>query len=389
MKRTDHDVCERISGSPEEEHFDTLGSLALQQRGVQWQGEMRVRTEVHDRAISLLHLVAKEIIRPNKQLFFIERDRRGGWIRCSPVGERLLRVVSADFDRIQTDYPLHCFSPVFMTFVRIRRYVPINPASYFDRHEPSELAEQILAVMLRFLALLQRMLRREVIKVGNENFRRGAMDNFNGFIDSIEWLSQRRMSVTVLRFDLYYRKTDSQPVRLDDKPDLPVLDEFMSYRERFHRSLDRRFADALLGYAWVLEYGRERGFHIHYLVILNPRGHEDHRGLVDMLGEKWRVLTENRSEFHSCNATRYTHRAVGHIRLDDPQAVTGLHLIVSYMTLASLFVKLDIQKKFRTFAKGRFPKAASPKVGRPQNRAPGSRIKISVAQARASYLKFL
>jgi hypothetical protein len=391
MTRTDHDVHELISGSPEQEDFDTLAQLALRQRGFQWSNEGVVRAEVHDRTISLLHDVAKEVMLPGEPPFFVERTKRGSWVRSSLLGGRLVQVLSADFDQIQADYPLHQFSPVFMVFLRFRRHLPLNPSSYFNRHTPPELAEQILAAALRLVRLLRRKLGREALKTANENFRRGAMDNFNGLIDAIEWLSQRRTSVTSLRFDLHYSKIGSHPVRFGDEPDVHVLDELMDYRERFHRSLDRRFGDALWGYAWVLEYGRERTFHLHYLVMLDPRGHEDHRGLVDMLGEKWRVLTEGRGEIFNCHIRKrqYKYTAIGHVRLDDPSAVKGLHFIVSYMTLAALFVKLDIQKRFRTFAKGRFPKAAGAKVGRPQHRPPGSRIKISVAEARASYLNFL
>lgn len=391
MTRTDHDLYVPISGSPEHEEFDTLAQLALRQRGFQWSNEGVVRTEVHDRTISLLHDVAKEVMLQGELLFFMERNKRGSWIRSSLLGRRLVQVISADFNQIQADYPLHQFSPVFMIFLRFRRRLPLDPSSYFDQLWSSEDAEKILPATLRLLELLRRMLGREALKTANENFRRGAMDNFNGLIDAIDWLSQRRTLVTLLRFDLHYCKIGSQPVRFGDEPNLGALDEFMDYRERFHRSLDRRFGGTLWGYAWVLEYGRERTFHLHYLVMLDPRRHEDHKGLVDILGEKWKVLTGGRGEIYNCNAKKRTYRysAVGQVRLDDPAAVKGLYFIVSYMTLAPLFVKLDIQKRFHTFAKGRFPKAADPKVGRPRHRAPGSRIKISVAEARASYLNFL
>ncbi|MNL79236.1 hypothetical protein D3C87_2057940 [compost metagenome] len=62
---------------------------------------------------------------------------------------------------------------------------------------------------------------------------------------------------------------------------------------------------------------------------------------------------------------------------------------MSYLTLAGLFVKLDVNKRFRTFSKGRFPKGPLRKVGRPQDRVLGSRLKITVAQARVNFMKFI
>lgn len=390
MKRTDHDMREPISGSPEEEDFNSLARLALRQRSVEWRKEGFSRCEAHDKTISLLHDVAKEIMLPGKPIFFAERGKRGDLVRCSPLGQRLVGVISADFNQIKADYPLHHFSPVFKVFLRLHRRLPPRLSHYFNRLEPSSSADKLLAAALQMVELLRRMLGREALKTDNENFRRGAIDNFNGLIDSIDRLSQRRAFATVLRFDLHYCKIGSQPVRFGDEPDLGVLDEFMDYRERFHRSLDRRFGSRLWGYAWVLEYGRERTFHLHYLVILDPRKHEDHRSLVDRLGEKWTALTDGRGELYNCNARRtYRYSALGQVRLDDPAVVKGLYFIVTYITLAALFVKLDIQKMFHTFAKGRFPKVDVPQVGRPRHRAPGSRIKISVAEARANYLNFL
>jgi hypothetical protein len=349
------------------------------------------RPHPHDKTISLLHDVAKEIMLPGEPLFFIERGKRGDSVRCSLLGQRLVKVISAKFNKIKEDYPLHHFSPVFMVFLRLRRRLPHDPSSYFRGMWTSSGADDLLAKALGVLKLLRRMLGRETLKTDNENFRRGAMDNFNGLIDAVDRISQHRKLVTVLRFDLHYRKIGSQPVKFGDEPDLGVLDEFMGYRERFQRSLDRRFGSRLCGYAWVLEYGRESTFHLHYLVILDPHRHEDGSSLVDMLGEKWVALTEGRGELYNCNAKKkkYRYSALGQVRLDDPAVVKGLYFIVTYMTLAPLFVKLDIQKRFHTFAKGRFPKVAAPQVGRPRHRAPGSRIKISVAEARASYLNFL
>lgn len=377
-----------------------MARLALRQHALEWtrdddegqeHGVQPSRSVVHDRIISLVHEVAKEVMRPTDSLFFAEHGKTRSFARCTPLGQRLLDLASADFYQIHVDYPLHDASPVFRVFARLRRCVPIHASSYFDRSCLADVADQTVVTALRFVKALRRALGRESVKVGNENFRRGSMDNFNGLIDAFDRLSQRRKQVTVLRFDLHYREIGSQPAKLGDKANLDGLDKFMGYRERFHRSLDRRFGKKLLGYAWVLEYGRESKWHLHYVVVLDPRGHDDHSGLVNMLGEKWVSLTEGRGYIYNCNAhpERYKYPVLGLVSLDNPEAITGLHFLVSYMTLAGLFVKLDIQKKHDTFSKGRFPKEDLRKAGRPKDRAPGSRLRITVAQARASFMNFI
>lgn len=391
MRRSKDDMQQHDQEQHEENRLDGLGAMALLERNYHLDNGQRVRTDDHDRAISQLHQVAKEILRAGYPLFSIEHDpRRGSWVRRSPLGARLLAVFRTDFDRIQMDYPLHKFSPVMMVFMKFRHLIPFNPASYFDLLMPRHAAEQIFEVAVRALGLLQRMLRRPYLRRLHNNFRRKAIDNFNGLIDSIDALSQRRVSVTALRFDLYYRRAGSLPVKFGDQPDVQILDELMSLRERFHRSLDRRFGGELLGYAWVLEFGRERGFHFHYLVFLKHGVPGDDVSLVESLEAKWKELTDGRGELDNVNSRRrgFRYPAVGRIRLDDPQVVTGLQYLVSYMTLAPLFVKLEIQERYDTFAKGRFS-AFSDKSGRLKAQTSRSRIKISVDEAIASRLTFI
>lgn len=399
MNQPNHEVRAQNTHSSEDE-FNAMAKLALRQRAVEWtlkddehpeQGLQVGRAKAHDQIISLLHDLAKEVMRPSEPPFFAEHGKTRSMVRCTPLGQQLLDAACADFYQIQTDYPLHNFSPVYKVFARLRRCLPSYPASYFDRSCPAEVADQTVVTALRFVSALRRALGRESVKTANENFRRGAMDNFNGLIDAFDRLSQRRKQVTVLRADLHYREIDSQPAKLGDKANLDGLDKLMECRERFHRSLDRRFGKKLLGYAWVLEYGRESKWHLHYVVVLDPRGHDDHSGLVDLLGEKWVSLTDGCGYVYNCNAhpERYKYPVLGLVSLDNPETITGLHFLVSYMTLAGLFVKLNIQKKYNTFSKGRFPKEALRKAGRPKDRAPGSRLRITVAEARANFMKFI
>lgn len=341
------------------------------------------KTHGHDQIISLLHEVAKEVMLPGDIPFVVVRGKTGTVVRCStPLGQRLLKIACADFFQIYLDYPLHRFSPVFRVFARLRRVVPSSPSSFFERLVPAEDADSTVLQTLRFVAALRRALGRKSIKTAHHNFRRGARDNFNRFIDALDWVSQRRKEVTVLRFDLHYREAGSQRVKYGDKASFEGVDKFMGYRERFHRSLHRRFGEALLGYAWALEYGRETKWHLHYLVMLSPR--DDHSGLVDTLGEKWVSLTERCGYIRNVNAdANYRYSAVGRVRLDDLEVVMGLHFLVSYMTLAGLFVKLDAPERFIAFHTGRFPKKALPQVGRPANRSSGSRLRITIEQAQA------
>ena len=375
-----------------ERELDQLAAVAIRQYGYERSERLTAIFEAHDRSLSRIHHVARELVGSSETLFCLERDRSGHpAVRCKPLGKLLVEAFNTNFQQVRLDYPLHRFSPVFEVFEMLGRRVPLNLDHYLDVVLPEEQCQRILKFVVKGAELLRRKLGRESLKTAHENFRRAAKDNFNGSINVLEWIAQRHTGAMVLRMDLHFRKLGARVPKLGDVPDVEAIDDFLECRERFHRSFDRRFGKKLLGYAWVLEYGRERGFHAHYLLVLDQSVHDDHAALVNRLGEKWSELTGGRGDFYNCNAHahKYRYRAVGRIRFDDPGAVKGLHLILSYITLAPLFVKLDVRPAMKTFGKGRFPKGPMNRPGRQSNRVSKVPIRISVAEALAAYVNYL
>jgi len=375
-----------------EDGFDLLAKRALRRHAFEWSAAGCFRSEVHDQVISSLHTLAAELRRSTKPLLSLRRIRGGRThVGLTDFGRRLIDVVYADFERVMYDYRVHRFSPVFETVRQFARRIPKRYRFHLDMDFAPEEAAQMATYAKRWVNMLRRRLLRDGLKAANENFRRGGIDIFNGTFDSIEWLSQSHPCVTSTRFDLHVGQQGSRPVEFDEELEVKELDLLMALRERFHRSLDRQFGKALLGYVWVLEHGRQRGFHIHYLLLLDPRGHEDHCAIVEAVGRKWCALTGGgEDDFFNCHlpAKGYRFRAIGLLRFDDHDAVKGLRFIVVYMTLATLFVKLDIGNRC-AFGKGRFPKAPAPSRGRPKKRSPNTRIRLTVREALDGYLNAL
>ncbi|TPG20739.1 hypothetical protein EAH83_18495 [Variovorax ginsengisoli] len=160
--------------------------------------------------------------------------------------------------------------------------------------------------------------------------------------------------------------------------------------EAFHRAIDRHYGNALLGYAWALEYGRDTRFHKHYLVLLDPRRFKDDLAEVAYLRLKWEAIAKHGWMYSSNESTDdHAHRAFGLIRLSDPEVVSGLRFIVSYFTLAALFVKLSHRDKPRTFYPGKFPKGPAPTVGRPRQTPRGAHLRVPVDEAVCRYQNFI
>lgn len=377
-----------------EKALNSLAAKALDQHGFIWKGPVLHRIKNHVKPASLIHEVAPDLLVNSAPLFELEEVKRGKFkLRPSELGERLVKAFSADFQQIEDEWVLHDKSPVYLLFYRLRRFLPMDLRSYLDGLHTRDQAEAILAFLNQMVDALCRRLRRKAFKDRHANFCRNAIENFLGLSQCIDWLAQRHDVVVTLRFDLYLRAPGSQPVRFGDEPDVSLGEQIVELREHFHRSMDYRFGDDLLGYAWALEHGRETGFHIHYLVFARPDGNEDHAGLVDQLEIKWLALTDGHGFVHNCNrhAQSYNPRAIGLVQLDDPQVIAGLRYIIVYFTLAGLYMTLKAPKAAKKFGKGGFPEGplGSVKGGRSPKAKRGQWAQRALAMAQTHYLNFM
>nr|WP_082519557.1 inovirus-type Gp2 protein [Variovorax sp. Root411] len=374
--------------------YHQLAAQAMRQRCLLWQGTVLHRARSHDRPISLIHEVADELLVNSAPLFEVKEARRGLFkLGFSESGKRLVEAASADFVLIEQDMVLHEKSPVLMLFFRMRSFLPMNLRMYLDDLYARSQVEAMVEFLNRMVGVLRRRLARKVFKERQKNFERNAIENFIGLSECIDRLARRHTEVIALRFDLFYRRPGSEPAQFDDVPDVSVLEEFVDQDARFHRSMIHRFGKDLLGYAWALEFGREAGFHKHYLVFLRPQGNEDHAGLVDLLEVKWLALTEGRGFLHNCNRNAHSYKpcAIGLVRLDDPQVLEGLRFIVVYFTLAGLYMRLAVPQSVVKFGKGGdFTKERGPKkAGRKPHIKRGKWARHAVALAQAHYLNFM
>lgn len=389
---------------PEDDKLDLGGALAMSQRHLEWNnvklnGRKVAQLNVtRDRSgpIVYIHKVAKALDNDMGPAVILVAEENGlAKLITTALGEQLARAFETDFALIHEEYQLYAFSPVYMLMQRIARLFPLKFRGYLNKSFTLKDAEKLVRKIECVIGVLRRGLGAPELKQAQQNFRRNAIGNFNGLCDGFDWLAERHdEEVVVLRLEVFLRAHDSEPVKLGEKPDIALLDEFHPLCTRFRRFMSHHFGKALLlGFAWTLEHGRESGFHKHFVVVLRARGNEDHVAVVEQLVRKWEQLTGGRGHAHSSNkdGARHHRRAVGLVNLRDPQVAAGLRRIAAYFTLAGLFVKLDVPQSFDTFGKGRFPKKPLPTdlAGRPRKRPPGSRIRMSVTQYEKNHLHFM
>lgn len=352
------------------------------------------RSDAGIRLLYRIHEMASQLIRSSKPLFYLEKiSEREGMARCTKLGDLLIGIAQSDFTRLLADWPIHKFSPIVRGFLKLFELLMVqtNSIGGYFAIVSLDAARAAVNCANRYASTLKKYLGRSVIKSANERFRRSALDNFDELAGILQWISKEHPEVVVLRFDTGYREEGATPSKLGDPPRTGHLDKYRECRKPFHRWIKDRFGEDLLLCAWAFEYGREKLFHQHYLVVLKPRGNKDHVELVDEIGRKWSAITKSLGSIHNCNARRsdYRYPALGQVRLDHPQVIIGLRYIESYLTLAEAHARFDLGVRIKAHGKfGNYPEEATIKPARPRSSFSPMPIAITYAQAQSQYVNF-
>ena len=154
----------------------------------------------------------------------------------------------------------------------------------------------------------------------------------------------------VVRVDMHYRNEFAHLTRIEDlAADLKKLIKAKERNEIFKHEI---------GYAWSIEQGEDRGFHIHSAFFFNSSHVYSDWYKAQAIGELWVQITAGRGYTHNCNANKkkYFRVGVGTIRRDDEQACDNVVSTLLYLTKDNQHLRVKLPR-MRCFGTGTHPKA--------------------------------
>ena len=93
--------------------------------------------------------------------------------------------------------------------------------------------------------------------------------------------------------------------------------------------------DHLIGYVWKLEYGIDREWHLHILLLFNGQCVQQDLHLSMQIGYYWNdVITHGSGAFHSCNMKQHQYKfnGIGMVEYHDVDKRNHLKMASSYLT---------------------------------------------------------
>lgn len=182
-------------------------------------------------------------------------------------------------------------------------------------------------------------------------YTRSERDNSNSYRQYIYSLFEKYSRLLVIRVDLGYYSNQliSYPQFCQD------IDCFISLMPSNPVFKDK------VGYIWKLEYGPQKGFHVHLLLLYDGAKRKSDYYIAQQIGELWQQITHYRGLYYNCHdkaqKRRYRVNCLGMVhRQEDARINYLVDAVVNYLTKNDPYLKFLNSNARKMTDRGQMPK---------------------------------
>lgn len=218
-------------------------------------------------------------------------------------------------------------------------------------HQDSSIIDFCLSGFVDNIINSKRLIDEELLAWQKQELR-----NRGNLLNYVEQLLNHYSRLLFVRVDLAYRKDSQHLISIAD------VDRHKKQLLKYLSNGDTCFAN-LQGYAWALEQGADKGYHIHLLLMYDGSKRQKDYYLADEVGKLWHQMTGGVGYHFNCNTPEHKRQfiergklGVGMIHRKNPDEVDNALNVASYLVNPEkdsqmLLVKLP---NIRTFGKASF-----------------------------------
>lgn len=304
----------------------------------------------------------------NYSIGFNKRLNRN-FIKNSKLGEDIVFGLRVDVDGIKDQYPMHRFNPYVDLFFRVGAEKGLFGVSTLRGFVSQDDMVKQVDLLNGFVDAVRLEGKNKEFKVLINNFKRSSNKNYAELILYIRRLFSLHSRLLVLRVDFGYKKQPCWP----NATETPVnYEAFRMHREMLFRYISAELPNkCLVGYAWKMEYGLDKSYHIHAMVFLDGSKVREDVTIARIIGEHWSsAITEGKGLYYNCNAYKGNYKScgIGTVHYDDAESYEGLRKAALYMTKPDYYIQVVTPGKGRAFGKGIMPAEKVKMDGRPRSR---------------------
>lgn len=180
-----------------------------------------------------------------------------------------------------------------------------------------------------------------------------ASKNYKGAVKYLFRVLNKYKRLRIVRLDLSYQLNSIE--RFDEVLCRKHFKRFIANQR--HK---RRLFKHVVGYIWRLEYGKEMGYHFHWILMFDGNHILKEEWYADQIGRYWREeITAGSGSYYNCNHAARINKfkskpqyGLGELKLSDRQKLdaTCAH-VIGYLTKIDILMK-SVNCNGKTFGKG-------------------------------------
>ncbi|MBN3777353.1 inovirus Gp2 family protein [Burkholderia sp. Ac-20345] len=345
----------------------------------------------------------KRVMRSERQLFHLVPVRANPEarpntlsIKPSKLGECLLKCLKMDLDRVMDEYPVigkhNRYFDVFRSAMtrEIKLESGAAPLNVFARErwlcyrDQNFWLDETLTLFVESLngivAEIRREANSEAFRSWKKAFERQPNENKDTLWSLILACLNVNHHLSILRFDLGYAQyyCDSE---LSGAMAI-TYDDVRRHRAELRRFLKQELKKRLrpgackgMGFAIKLEYGLDKTYHFHVIVILNGDVVAEDISITEMICDYWKnTITNSKGGAYNCNKASYKECGIGSVRYSDEKLRILEAKVVPYVTKPDFYIGMVKPEGHRSFWTSHPPKIVARRTGRKRSKAESWRI---------------
>lgn len=339
-----------------ESYLDCIGT---------WDNTNLMLTHDDDAVSDLLYIykIVNKIIKSNANHFSLEKRTRIGsyQIKMTSLGKEIVGAINRAFDYIHKQLNSHKFHPYIELFLALIKKTRIKLFVDMRIRCNEKYTKKCIQHLNNFICKIKNQHSTGRLSVSVNKFQRSARKNHTSLIRYTNNLFEKHARLLIIRVDFGY---------LSECKNKITTDMVLEHRKKFFTNTrSNQLFTHMLGYAWKLEYGLDKGFHYHMLFMFDGSKVREDISIAKQLGEYWSSsITNGDGLYFNCNRIKDSYKCcgIGMVNHDDSGLRDGLNKAALYMTKADDYIKLVLPDKSRIFGRGEISRPKLVRRGRPR-----------------------
>lgn len=315
--------------------------------------------------------LAVKIIGTSEQPFALKFNKisKRQYIEPTKLGRQILNHLKIDVCAVSKQYPMHTLNPyVDLLFKQAAKRNLFALPWAIHTLTNNEVVDRLDALN-DYVDEVREIGRSAEFKKIIGDFERASNKNYRELCKFLDAHFDLFSRLLVLRIDLGYQKHQEWPDKLESDV---TYDQVKAHRNALVRHLKKDLPPkSFVNYALKMEYGLDKAWHYHLLVLLDGSVVREDVTIAKLIGEHWtKTITNGNGLYWNCNGNKDAYKScgIGMVSHSDIAAREGLKKAALYITKTDYYVSLQVPGNDRIFWKGNMPKPKTTSVGRPRTR---------------------